>query len=143
MNKKQNRYCYHPDFNQNYYYIGASGDIKMGEWFDGPDDNFRLGQQNCYISKKEAMKHFENLKTKGELRLLAEKLNSDNIINWKDGGQPKVALAYLAHTQEFGVTTAIHAQEVGQIYCLSGNFLNEAKSQIGEERLIEMIKSGV
>ena len=128
-----------PDKNDDYYVI-RHGRImfdcnkiqKVTDW--------DYSQGNCFKTRHEAEEHLENLKTKAELRALAEELNGDEVIDWNDGEQWKYCIFY---TSRIASDERCTCQSQGAIYCLDPDFLDKAIKRIGEERLIKMIKSGV
>lgn len=131
-----------PDKNDDYYVI-RHGRImfdcnkiqKVTDW--------DYSQGNCFKTRHEAEEHLENLKTKAELRALAEELNGDEVIDWSNAVQYKYCIDYLdaEGCLSFNRSTVYKLQ--GVIYCLVSNFRVKAIERIGEERLIKMIKSGV
>ena len=105
--------------------------------------NIYYSQGNCFKTEQEAKEQSENLKTKAELRALAEELNGDEVIDWSNAVQYKYCIDYLdaEGCLSFNRSTVYKLQ--GVIYCLVSNFRVKAIERIGEERLIKMIKSGV
>lgn len=132
-----------PNKGEDYYFIRDYGDVHSVSWIGDPVDNFRFAQNNCFQTKEEAEEHLENLKTKAELRALAEELNGDEVIDWSNAEQYKYCIDYLdaEGCLSFNRSTVYKLQ--GVIYCLVSNFRVKAIERIGEERLIKMIKSGV
>jgi uncharacterized protein YfcZ (UPF0381/DUF406 family) len=99
---------------------------------------------NVYENSQQAEQHIENLKTKAELRELANELNGDEVIDWGNENQNKYRLFY--NYDRHGVTWGAEnniSKAQGAIYCLDEDFLLKAIERIGEQRLIEMIRSGV
>ena len=131
-----------PDKNDDYYVIRHGRIIfdcnKIQEVTD-----WDYSQGNCFQTKEEAEEYLENLKTKAELRALAEELNGDEVIDWSNAEQYKYCINYLdaEGCLSFNRSTVYKLQ--GVIYCLVSNFRVKAIERIGEERLIKMIKSGV
>mgnify|MGYP000816198308 FL=1 len=129
-----------PDCGEEYYFIGLFGGVCEFSWNNCPQDNYLYSQGNCFKTRHEAEEHLENLKTKAELRALAEELNGDEVIDWNDGEQWKYCIFY---TSRIASDERCTCQSQGAIYCLDPDFLDKAIKRIGEERLIKMIKSGV
>ena len=131
-----------PDKNDDYYVI-RHGRImfdcnkiqKVTDW--------DYSQGNCFKTRHEAEEHLENLKTKAELRALAEELNGDEVIDWNDGEQWKYCIFYTSRGNYIDRDEMCTCQNQGATYCLDPDFLDKAIERIGEERLIKMIKSGV
>lgn len=132
-----------PEWKKSYYYIDSATNIGESVWSNTVPDNFRYSQNNCFKTEQEAQEHLENLKTKGELRLLAEELNEDEVIDWNDDDQDKYFIQYDFHLKMLMREYNCDVQNQGTIYCLNETFLDKAINHIGEERLIKMIKSGV
>lgn len=129
-----------PACGEEYYFIGLFGSVCNFSWNNGHEDNYLYSQGNCFKTRHEAEEHLENLKTKAELRALAEELNGDEVIDWNDGEQWKYCIFY---TSRIASDERCTCQSQGAIYCLDPDFLDKAIKRIGEERLIKMIKSGV
>ena len=129
-----------PDCGEEYYFIGLFGGVCEFSWNNCPQDNYLYSQGNCFQTEEEAKEQSENLKTKAELRALAEELNGDEVIDWNDGEQWKYCIFY---TSRIASDERCTCQSQGAIYCLDPDFLDKAIKRIGEERLIKMIKSGV
>jgi hypothetical protein len=132
-----------PDCGEKYYYVGLFGHVGELKWENCFEDQYLYSQGNCFQTKEEAKEQSENLKTKAELRALAEELNGDEVIDWSNAEQYKYCIDYLdaEGCLSFNRSTVYKLQ--GVIYCLVSNFRVKAIERIGEERLIKMIKSGV
>lgn len=128
---------------EKYYSISAAGYIKDLSWGNDSTDRYLYSQNNCFQTKEEAEEHLENLKTKAELRALAEELNGDEVIDWEDGEQWKYCIFYTSRGNYIDSDEMCACQSQGAIYCLDPTFKDKAIERIGEERLIKMIKSGV
>ena len=70
-----------PDCGEEYYFIGLFGGVCEFSWNNCPQDNYLYSQGNCFQTEEEAKEQSENLKTKAELRALAEELNGDEVID--------------------------------------------------------------
>lgn len=78
------------------------------------------------------LKHEDNLKTKGELKLLAEELNKGRIIDWENVLQDKYLLSFDNNTEKLRQHPFVITECQSAIYCLDKNFLKVAKERIGE-----------
>lgn len=132
-----------PDKGEEYYFVSHFGDTHCTTWLDANSDNFRYQQDNCFTTEKKAQEHLENLKTKGELRVLAEELNGGEVINWETLCQYKYHLYCDNRKDNLEQDYNNQFQKQGIIYCLDPDFKDKAIDRIGEERLIKMIKAGV
>jgi MoaA/NifB/PqqE/SkfB family radical SAM enzyme len=142
--KKNKKKKWQPKKDEVYYFIDGGGDIKKCEYSESYyDEKWRVSQGNCFQTKEQAKQHLENLKTKAELRALADELNGDRVINWNDHRQDKhyIMLNEKTGTIDYNVYSILRVPSV--IYCLDENFDKKAVQRIGEQRLINMIKSGV
>ena len=131
-----------PDNNDDYYVIRHGCVMydcnKIQEVTD-----WDYSQGNCFQTEEEAKEHLENLKTKAELRALAEELNGDVAVDWNNRIQDKYYL-YISRTiNELSSSYVEVHQNQGTIYCLDPTFKDKAIERIGKERLIKMINSGV
>lgn len=132
-----------PDCGEEYYYVGLFGHVGELKWENCFEDQYLYSQGNCFKTEQEAKEQSENLKTKAELRALAEELNGDVAVDWNNRIQDKYYL-YISRTiNELSSSYVEVHQNQGTIYCLDPDFLDKAIERIGEERLIKMIKSGV
>jgi hypothetical protein len=125
-----------------YYYIGSCGDVCKAVLLNCPTVHWRMRQGNYFKSSEEAQQYLEKLKTKAELKAVADELNGDTEIDWNDLVQDKYCIYYNFSTKRL-CTCNNFAQEIGQIYCLDEYFVDKAIERIGERQLIEMIRSGV
>lgn len=132
-----------PVNDDNYYILNDLGKINTSRWRNDPIDNFRFSQNNCFRTEQEALKHLENLKTKAELRALAEELNGDEVMNWETLFQYKYHLYCDNRKDNLEQDYNDQFQKQGIIYCLDPDFKDKAIERIGEDRLIKMIKAGV
>lgn len=132
-----------PKKSELYIYVDSNMSIRYDIWKGCLADKFRYAQGNCFKTSEEAQEYLDNLKTKGELKLLAEELNKGRIIDWENVLQDKYLLSFDNNTEKLRQHPFVITECQSAIYCLDKNFLKVAKERIGEERLIKMIKSGV
>jgi hypothetical protein len=74
---------------------------------------------------------------------LADELNGEEVIDWEDEEQRKFYIFYNHMSSSLGLGLNPNNRYEGITYCLDPNFINKAVKKIGEEKLIEMLKSGV
>jgi hypothetical protein len=139
---KQENKKWQPKSGETYFFIDGRGDIEKCEYCESYYDKWRVSQGNCFKTQEEIEQHLENLKTKAELRQLAETLNCYRKINWENPDQKKYYI-YYSYPGEMLQTMCLNDMKSMDIYCLDKDFLNKAIKKIGEKRLIDMIKSGV
>ena len=132
-----------PDCGEKYYYLGLFGHVGELKWENCFEDQYLYSQGNCFKTEQEAKEQSENLKTKAELRALAEELNGDEVIDWENFTQSKYHLYVNKENMKLSILFNDCLQFQGAIYCTDQDFKNKAIKRIGEERLIKMIKSGV
>lgn len=148
LEKQDKKRKWQPAFEDVYFYVSSEGDIYTEKWCMTLDDTFRISSGNCFKTLEEAEKHLENIKTKAELRQLADELNGEEVIDWKNENQQKFNLCYNYGTMDTDIAGLWQERRYsnrsqGTIYCLDENFLKFAIQRIGEQRLINMIKAGV
>lgn len=133
-----------------YFYIRGFND-EIGYLFDlyDYDSNFTYKIGNYFKTEEEAEHTLEMLKVKQQLKDLALRLNKGRKINWEDESWDDDNLKYYIcfdaslNRLELAQWNTFHLIDVGNIYCLNKNFLDVAKKEIGEDKLIELIKSGI
>jgi hypothetical protein len=130
-----------PKPNDAYWYIGDDGEIFTDIGADISTD-WRLSQGNVFATEEQAEQYLENLKTKAELRKLADELNGDRVIDWENSHQDKYYLIYYPMTEHIEGALADDIS-CGNIYCIDSDFMEKAIERIGEQRLMDMIKAGV
>jgi hypothetical protein len=143
--RKQENKKWRPKGGEYYYYLGDCGYIyeAIASFSESDIRKYRIRHGNCFKTREEAEQYRENLNIKAELKALADELNGGEVIVWTNSKQKKYYIFY-NHTANILETCAdIVCQNQSSIYCLDKNFLNEAINQIGEQRLIDLIKSGV
>ena len=132
-----------PGYGEFYYYLDSLGFIQRTYWNDGPMDSYRYSVGNCFKTEQEAYGYKENLITKQQLKDLALELNNGVEIDWSDDKQLKFYIYLGKFQQDLDQDNNIGCLDIGQVYCIDESFLDVAKERIGEEKLINLIKSGV
>jgi uncharacterized protein YlzI (FlbEa/FlbD family) len=141
-NNEQNK-KWQPQEQESYYYINSLGQIWGEIYAEAHEDLWRKMNGNCFPTREQADQYLENLKTKAELKALADELNGDEVIDWEDCNQDKYYLTYNGKDNHISCSLAEVCMISGNIYCLSEYFISKAIDRIGEQRLINMIKAGV
>lgn len=126
--------------NEVYYYFHSDGEIVNAcDYCDKRvTDRYNLG--NYFRTKEEAEKVAEKMKIYNRLKDLALRLNAGKEFDWEDGGQTKYSIYYDNYNNIFRDKWCALHKEIGQIYCLDENFLEEAKKEIGEENLKKLFE---
>jgi hypothetical protein len=128
---------------EEYWSVSCGGEVVKYVNLNSSEDKWRVNQGNCFKTRKEAQKYLDNLKTKMELKVIAEELNNGEEIDWESKKQLKYCIWYDAMRDKMEDDNTLQFINPSQIYCLDGYFLDEAIKRIGKKRLINMIKSGV
>lgn len=141
INKKDIRFK--PEYEKSYYYLASNGNIVKIDWANLTGDWFRYNSGNCFKTEEEASDYKENLLTKQQLKDLALELNKGVDIDWSDDNQFKFYIYFGRFQQDLDQDNNLGCPDIGQVYCIDESFLDVAKERIGEEKLINLIKSGV
>lgn len=132
-----------PQEKEKYWYINHHGNIeKSGYHHSWLQDIWNVQSGNYFKTQAEAEQYKANIITKEKLKRLALRLNCGVEIDWINGNQAKTCFYYENDRNKLNSKTSYHFQS-SSIYSLSSNFLNIAKAEIGEQELINYIKSGV
>jgi hypothetical protein len=126
-----------------YYFATHFGVVGTAIYEDSSGDKWCIQQGNCFQTEEQAEQYLENLKTKAELRALADELNGDRIIDWEHYNPTKYSIMYDYGLKTISLGTTATSQDADVIYCLDENFADIASERIGEKRIINMIKAGV
>lgn len=133
------------DFYECYYYVLSNGDILSNSEDNNDCDKDRYSIGNYFKTRKEAKHTAEILKVKQQLKDIALRLNNGEEIDWKNDEQTKycIRLDITDSIDALKFYTVYLNRSIGEVYCLSKNFLKIAVQEIGYDTLIELIKSGV
>lgn len=123
-----------------YYKVGDCGEVEYISEDLHDFDEFRYKTRNYFKTEEEAQTYLDNIKTYYELMDLAEELNGDEKIDWKDVNQIKYCIVYKNNEDRFFQYFYCVDNRIGNIYCLDKHFLEKAKERIGEERLIKLFR---
>lgn len=132
-----------PELGGRYFFLNSDGDIISIIWGNTSCDLYRFNVGNCFKTFDEAFDYKENLLTKQQLKDLALELNDGVEIDWDNNNQEKFAISYSYYFKEIKSISVFLCPDLGQVYCISSDFMSEAVKRIGEEKLIKLIKSGV
>jgi hypothetical protein len=143
LQKEKDNKEWQPEIEQNYFYIDSCGDVENCGYSMSYIDKWRLKQGNCFKTHEQAKKHLENLKTKAELKALADELNGKEMIDWNNEEQEKFCIVYVPSRNTLENHIGCFYKIQGAVYCLDEDFSEKAIEHIGKQRLIDMIRSGV
>ena len=120
-----------------YYYINNGGELDFCWELGCEIDNFRYKTRNYFETKEEAEKYLEKIEIYYELMDIAEELNGEEEIDWENGEQEKFSIRYIKgkFRNDFNLNATGLNKSIGNIYCLSANFLKVALERIGADRL--------
>lgn len=128
--------------NNCYFYINNDGSIYLAEEDNHGISNFRYKTRNYFETVEEAEKYLEKIEIYYELMDLAEELNGEEEIDWKNGDQEKFSIRYIKKKfgNDFYLTTTALDRKIGNIYYLSADFLKVALERIGADKLKKLFK---
>lgn len=92
------------------------------------------------MTNKEVLVYKERLVIKQELEGLALELNNDKEVDWLDDCQRRYYLCYNCYFHILSLGSQSDHPHESTTYCLSIDFLDEAKKRIGEERLLKLFE---
>lgn len=135
---------FRPKEGEYYYYVTETGRV-MGS-FNRLGINATLyNVYNCFKTREEAEAEADKILVRRQLEDIAKRLNKGKKINWENGAQLKYYFClykgnvYGAYNKLIRDLTRTKEQQ-GTVYCLDENFLDVAKREIGEDRLIKYIR---
>lgn len=130
--KENYRWVANYNNDESYYYLKGDGKVcltcEMGELIDCR--RYDIG--NYFQTREEATQVKEKLFVLQQLKDIAMRLNDREI---ERGVDDTYAIYYNHMVDEFQQKSLPLWSEIGQVYCLSDEFLKTALSEIGEERL--------
>ena len=121
---------------EKYYYI--EGIVNYHYETNDSIDNALYEQGNYFKTDEEAVIVAEKLKIYTKLKDLALRLNKGKEIDWNDKNQRKFHI--YCYDCEICQDSGWSYHYLGGIYCLDGNFKDEAIKEIGEENLIKLFE---
>lgn len=141
INKKDIRFK--PEYGESYYYLDSHGTILQTSWEDFTMDDYRYSVGNCFKTGQEAYDYKENLLTKQRLKDLALELDNGIEIDWNYKDTRKYTICFPYNSNNLEDDWNWNCRVVGGVYCTNEKFCKIAIERIGEEKLINLIKSGV
>lgn len=128
------------EMGKKYYYIIGNAEVDSDNESLVGLDNYRYKTRNYFKTEEEAEEYKEVMNTYYDLMDLAEELNNGEKIDWNDNQQCKYTIFYDFEDNFLKRTNAYVCKELGQIYCLDGDFVEKAIEKIGEDRLKKLFK---
>ena len=128
-----------PEEDERYWFVNENGDVLIDKNNTGIDKK-RIDFYNCFRTKEEAELEKEKILVRRMLENISGRLNEGKEMVWGRGTAQKYHIYFDHETASLELGPYICCQSEGVVYCLSDKFLEVAKKEIGEERLIKYIK---
>ena len=124
-----------------YYYINGYAEIASDEenGFGLDEDRYNIG--NYFKTKEQGEKVLSKLKIYTNLKDLADRLSEKDPVDWSDLNQYKFYIYYDQRDNSLLQDSFCYTHYIGNIYCTSSRFLDEAIKEIGEEELRELFEN--
>ena len=130
-----------PKDNEQYWYIDSSGSVNYTLFMSEiQNDNMRFKNYNCFKTREQAEAEAEKILVRRQLEDIARRLNKGRKIDWDNQEQDKYFIRFSYWEDRIRLETCWKNKSQGVIYCLDENFLDVAKREIGEYRLIKYIR---
>lgn len=131
-----------PKENERYFYVISNGmvgsDLRNGNF---TTDEKRYSFYNCFKTREQAEVEAEKILVRRQLEDIAKRLNKGEEIDWCNLAQNKYYLSCDNYNRCGNICCVCSNNTVqGTVYCLDENFLDVAKREIGEYRLIKYIR---
>ena len=128
-----------PTKNETYYHVASNGMSGQDWWNDDfITDIKRYDSYNCFKNREEAEAEAEKILVRRMLEDIARRLNKGRKISWTSSSRNYFIFFDNTSgklTQDYNVLC-----QQSTVYCLDENFLNVAKREIGEDKLIKYIR---
>ena len=130
-----------PKKGETYYYLDSDFKIYSEENFGYPSDIGTIKNYNCFQTREEAETEAHKILVRHQLEDIAKRLNKSEEIDWCNLEQKKYYLSCDNYSRCGKICCVCSNNTVqGAVYCLDKNFLDVAKREIGEDRLIKYIR---
>ena len=128
-----------PKDNEQYWFITDYGTVNYTLFASkNQNDNMRFKNYNCFPTHEQAEQEAEKILIRRQLEDIARRLNKGKEIDWHDDEQSKHCIELYCNDI---ITNFYFAHKtLGAVYCLDKSFLDVAKREIGEERLIKYLR---
>ena len=131
-----------PEKHETYYFVNSEGEV-YETWRSSINfipDKKRYNVYNCFRTIEQAETEAEKILVRRMLEDIARRLNKDKTINWKLTTNQVKYYIFLGAGDELSYNGTYINKVQGTIYCLDEDFLDVAKSEIGEERLKKYLR---
>ena len=130
-----------PKESEAFWYIDSSGSVNYTRFMSGIGaDTEKFENYNCFKTEGEALQEAEKILVRRQLEDIAKRLNKGEKIDWNDVDQNKYFILFNHWQDTIILEHGWKNKCCGAIYCLDKNFLDIAKREIGEDRLIKYIR---
>lgn len=130
-----------PKEGEAFWYIDSSGSVNYTRFMSGIGaDTEKFENYNCFKTEGEALQEAEKILVRRQLEDIAKRLNKGEKIDWNDVDQNKYFILFNHWQDTIILEHGWKNKCCGAIYCLDKNFLDIAKREIGEDRLIKYIR---
>ena len=129
-----------PKEREPYFFFTSYGAIETTTFNNKNEgDILRYNFYNCFQTREQAEVEAEKILVRRMLEDIARRLNKGEKIDWNNFLQCKYYF-YIWNGGELYQDIAREKLSQGTIYCLDQDFLDVAKSEIGEERLKKYLR---
>ena len=131
-----------PKEGEEFWYIDSSGSVNYTRFMSEIEaDTEKFENYNCFKTKGEALQEAEKILVRRQLEDIVKRLNKGEKIDWRNLEQNKYYLSCDNYNRCGKICCVCSNNTVqGTVYCLDKNFLDVAKREIGEDRLIKYIR---
>ena len=133
---------WNPKPSQEYYCVDDGNDVRRVNFNTmNAYDRDRIKAYNCFKTREQAEVEAEKVLVRRQLEDIAKRLNKNEEIDWHNLEQNKYYLSCDNYNRCGKICCVCSNNTVqGAVYCLDKNFLDVAKREIGEDRLIKYIR---
>lgn len=127
-----------PENDETYFYVISNGVVGQDRYNkEFATDERRYNFYNCFKTQEEAKQEADKIFVRRQLEDIAKRLNKGEKIDWDNNEQSKYCIGL--HCNNPVIYFVFTRKNQGTVYCLSSNFLDVAKREIGEDRLIKYL----
>lgn len=132
-----------PKEGERYYYVAETGEAVGSCNAEGLNEvilSRYYNAYNCFQTREQAETEAEKILVRRQLEDIAKRLNKGRRLDWDNSYQFKNSISFDFFTNKIVSYRRFQQKEQGAVYCLDENFLDVAKREIGEDRLIKYIR---
>lgn len=123
-----------------YYFIDEAGSAMKANYDGFYSADTRINFYNCFKTREEAEAEAEKILVRRQLEDIAKRLNKGKKIDWSNKYQCKYYIAWNIPEKTLDQYNVYNFKTQGAVHCLDENFLDVAKREIGEGRLVRYLK---